>query len=200
MRRRGMRAIKNLLIGVCLVLLAIFIEFSQREKDMKNKALVWWGILMLAIITLALFTQSLGSQVAIIRAPLGNYGAITTCDQANNIVVVINQSVSFLDLPQVMEHEFVHVTEMRLYQGGCQGFLNHFRADKDFRFQAEARAYCKGYVRMVAGGMPKELILKLAEYMQKLYATDKSVEDVQKALPCGQDAIAVKDGTFTIPP
>lgn len=153
-------------------------------------------ILALAIVLLALLSKEARGQVSIIKAPLGGYGAITTCDQNNKVIVVVNNTVSAEDYPEVILHEFTHVEEMKVYPGGCQAMLNRYRSDIQFRFEVEARAYCKGYEHLVQNGMPKENILKLAVYVQKIYAQGNTVAEVLEALPCGKGVVITPNASM----
>lgn len=189
-----MKRIRAILFGVMLVFLATLIEHSLRRKEMSEKIKspsdwstglkLWLLAALIVILCNMIVARRAYGQVSIVHVPLAEYSAITTCDQDNNIVVAVSNSVDLGEYEYVLIHERVHVREMQEWPGGCQAFLNHYREDLKFRFEVEARAYCTDFTERVKRGMPREMIYKLAAYLQKSYAQGFTGEQVLAMLPC----------------
>lgn len=165
-----------------------------------RKVMGWWVLVFLGLATLSLLSRKAGGQqVHITRAPLFvGYGAVTTCDQDNNIVVIVSPLAQ--DTTVALTHEMVHVAQMKRHEGGCKGYMIHFRADPVWKMSQEAEAYCSGYETQVANGLPKENIIFLVMYLRRSFAPALSDEEVRRYVPCGRDVIiAARDGTYTTP-
>lgn len=201
-----MRTIKNFLLGVGMVLLAILFDNQLKEKKMEKIPSEWstgmklWLLAALMVILInMLAARNAYGQAVVIRAPLNNYGAITTCDSENRIVVVVSTEVSSSEYPFVMVHEGTHVEQMKRYPGGCLALMKEYRASPEARLRIESEAYCEDFKERVRQGLPYEMISKLATYLQKEYAPNLSVAEVQQKLPCNIP-FAPKDGTQVVPP
>ncbi len=166
---------------------------NNQTKDWLKNVIGRWIVVALAIVALALFSQSLKGQT-ITKAPLkDSIGAVTTCDQDNNIVIIFNQKIPSGAYPLILIHEMSHAEDMKAYPGGCRAVEDRIQTDEEFLVQGEAKAHCAVYNFVVAEGrFPKEIILKVAEFMQREYLPEKTVAEVLKILPCGKDV--------TIPP
>ena len=150
-----------------------------------RKVIGLWLIVAMTVVLLSLLACSANAQVSVIRAPLAGFGGITTCDNRNQIIVVVNSTAEPSELKYIAIHEDKHVEQMLAFQGGCLALCDKYRMDKNFRLQIEMEAYCEDFKARVEDGMPKENIINLATYLSSAFGNGLTPLEVLNLLPCG---------------
>ena len=137
---------------------------------------ILWGVLVL--------TSCTARYVPVVRYNTQTAGG-TNCDQRNNPVIMVADGVTVEEAYFIRIHEEQHVADIRAW-GDCKSFLERYRVDGAFRFDAEARAYCADLNARVEAGYPRDtLTTLLTHHMQRLYAMGLTLDSVRSRLPCG---------------
>lgn len=76
----------------------------------------------------------------IVVPPMDDMLAFTMCN-GNKPLIVIRQGLSQESIPTVLQHEEIHVSQMRRYPS-CHEFSRLYQASADFRLKTELEAYC----------------------------------------------------------
>ncbi len=187
-----MRTIKNLLVGLGLLILANLFNFQQEIKEMPSdtkKVIKWWLIVFLGVAVLRLLTGCVKPRQWVIPpVPIQSdtvYVGATTCDANNNPVIRINAKYysDTLSIPykRLLMHEKVHVRQA-IYYGDCHAFLKRGE-DPEFAFAVEAEAYCFVYNYEKDHGLEhlwsEDRIIELLAS-----GTGFASQDVKAHLPC----------------
>jgi len=111
--------------------------------------------------------------------------AITKCDNHNRPVIIVSFTMDESQLYYVIEHEKTHVRQVERYEKGCLDFQDRYSSDKDFRFRAEAEAYCVGFEAAVnLRGIPyREKYPYLVMFMSTLFP-DRPAKEIWEEMPC----------------
>lgn len=153
-----MKQIKNLLIGVALVLLASLVDKSLSKEDTVKQAnrdwltaLEYWALAFIFIIVLALLAgcaparQAMapkdGTSVINRRVPKYHNVAITTCGaDGDPVITFLEPTYKDRDLFLLYIHEHQHVKQLT---GNCAAKMARYGSDPEYKRALELDAYCE---------------------------------------------------------
>lgn len=175
--------IKNLGIGLVLMLAVTIIERNfNREKKVQTKSprntAFWaWGCLI-ALALLGWANSCLNAQ----QVPVF-YGALrqgiigqTVCNKKNELAIIINDGYNFdsTGLARVIEHELVHVSQIRGMGGSCLEAAKVYAKDP---MAQEIPAYCPELrARMKASNEPHEVFGDFVLHIYNVYGIVKKMD------------------------
>lgn len=182
--------IKNFLVGLAILALAIFFDRFLRRRQMERHAKQAWSYFFIAFFALGTilllgmmcgcakpvtapmpveYTPPVESEARFYIAYVDSQGAagITSCAQDGLPLVTLEKwLIGSSDLMLLEAHEFTHVRDMVRY-GKCVDYMHRFQTDEKFRLHAEAKAYCKQLQvgALVLGWNVEEELDKFAQWL-----------------------------------
>lgn len=168
-----MKGIKNLLGGLLLVIILIILdrEIGEEKPMQKKNTGKWMLFCILSLALLGLLNKCVNAQ----QVPIF-YGALrqgilgqTVCNKKNEIAVIINDGYGFdtLELASVIEHELIHVSQIRAISGGdCEMAAKEYARNP---LAKEIPAYCPEIKRRVRDGDAAIVIKQFVTHMILVY-------------------------------
>lgn len=153
-----LRKLKNTLVGVLLVLLAISLDSHIfKENRMKNKG--WWLVVfallgvLIGLLGCAKYQPYTSVYPLSFPPQMNELAAVTECEAGGQPIILVNANV---EMPRamwkyVLIHERQHAVDMREY--GCREAMKRVQTDPDFLMTLEVKAYCAQFVAMNSDGI-----------------------------------------------
>ena len=167
-----MKAIKNLLGGLILVIILIILDREiGEERQVKKHSNFWLFACLLGLMVLGLANKCVNAQ----QVPIF-YGALrpgilgqTVCNKRNEVAIIINDGYGFdtLELASVIEHELIHASQIRAISGGdCEMASKEYARDP---LAKEIPAYCPEIKRRAKAGDAAVVIKQFVTHMLIVY-------------------------------
>ncbi len=176
-----MKAIKNLLGGLLLVIILIIIdrEIGGDNPMKKFNTMFWAWVCLLALAGLGLANSYLNAQqVPIFYAALEpQIRGQVVCNRNDEMAILISDNFDPMDttsLRRVIEHEMVHISQIRAL-GGCIKAGEVYKKDP---LEQELPAYKKELLERMKEGDAEQVLSQFLFHMHQLYGRGRSVDYV----------------------